>query len=396
MKVIHYDTIFNLKMKSLTFKFIMFVLIISFLSSTVSAKKILFYDVGAGGYSSSAEYSKFKNYLISNGYDVSSLSRGTLTKDALEKYDILIMQNLGGTLKIEEMSAILWFVMQRGGGLFIDGGSPAGMNQLSILFGITVDSAFLVDATDAIPAYNSNYNFIVDRFYDYPAMRSVIQGIDSVGFYQGHGLSVTGNANIIATGDVDTYSETLSFTSGSQPPIAAALLFGNGLVFVITDPDFLSDRYIDEFSNRQFGLNVVDWLGISVGTGQTGNTTQELQVIIGNLKLENEKYKQQTEQLTTEKKNLIAQNNQMSVELLDTTAELEKLKSEQIFGLTKTSWAIIIAGICIVIAALIISKRKKVSTKSDETLSELGYEIEEGKPSDLTDLGIDESELNKK
>ena len=375
-------------------RFVIFALIVSFLVSTASAKKILFYDVGAGSYSSTSGYSKFRSYLISNGHDISSLSKDILTRDKLKDYDILIMPNLGGSLKTEEMSAILWFVMQKGGGLFIVGGNPTGINQLSILFGITVDNAFLIDTTDPIPNDKKNNDFIVDRFYEYPTMRSIIQGITSIGFYQGYGLSVTGNVNIIATGDVDTYSETQSFTSGSQPPVAAALLFGNGLVFVITDTDFLSDSHIDdEFNNRQFGLNIVEWLGISSGLKQAGNTTQELQVIIGDLKLENEKYKRQAEQLTTEKENLISQNNQMSAELLETKSELEKMKSERIGPFTKTNWAIIIFGICIVIVALIVSKRKKAIPKSEETLAELGYELEEGKPEELTDLGVNESEL---
>jgi LPXTG-motif cell wall-anchored protein len=50
-------------------------------------------------------------------------------------------------------------------------------------------------------------------------------------------------------------------------------------------------------------------------------------------------------------------------------------------GLDRNNWAIIVLGVCILMAAIFYSKKKStdVKIKDEDILNELGYELEGGK-----------------
>ncbi|MDD5112037.1 MAG: hypothetical protein PHG85_05790 [Candidatus Altiarchaeota archaeon] len=357
------------------------------ISGGVSAKRILFYEVGSGGdYMIEGGYSKFKQELQSRGHDVASITQaGSLTKDKLQGYDVLIIQDLRTQFTIEDISSILWFVMQKGSGLFINGGDPNSANKLTIPFGTTMDTAILKDITTPIPGDTNNYDFLVNNFPAEDEFRVLHQGVIKIGFYQGSGIFLSGNARCISSGDGDTFSETGSFASGSRPCISSAALFGNGLVFVHTDPDFLTDRNIGNFDNKAFGMDIIDWLSMSREMTPPGNTTQEIAVIIGSLNLENKRLEAQVDQLSKEKSYLETTLNDITNQLTDATDKILKMESERIGPLTKTNWTILIFGLCILGAAFMLSKRKE--KKIHEEASELGYELGE----ELGDLSEESS-----
>ncbi|MCX6695168.1 MAG: hypothetical protein NTU61_02580 [Candidatus Altiarchaeota archaeon] len=352
------------------------------LTTAAEAKRVLFYEVGTGGdYTIESGYSDFAKELKNKGYDVASITKGELTKESLENYDMLIIPNMGKTLSTAEVSAIIEFVLQKGRAIYLAGAGPSA-NQITIPFGVTIDEGVLIDPTDQIPALNDRNSFTIDRFGEYPGMSTIRQGVTKIGFYQGSGIKVSGSARIIAQGNSDTYSDTGSFASGSYPPVAAAAIFGNGLVFMTSDADFLTNKYIGDYNNKRFGLNIIDWLSISE-SAQPGNSTQELQYIIAEKKLEIARLESQVKQLGDEKNSLLQQNSMLSRQLADTQQQVLDIQSGMIGPLSKTNWAIVALGVCVLFAAIIISKKKQVTpiattapVKDEDILNELGYELD--------------------
>lgn len=310
---------------------------------------------------------------------MASMTRGELTEDRLRDYDVLIISP-GKTIKTEELSVVLWFVLTKGGGLAILGGEPPTANQLTSPFGIIMDDGVLIDPTDTIPG-KDNKNFVIDRFSSMSGARVVRNGVTSLGFYDGHGLKISGNAWSVATGDTDTYSDTLSFTSGSKPPVAAASLLGNGLVFVLSDADMLSNDNIASYDNMRFGENIIDWLALTITPTGGDLSSEEIDLLLAELKLEKVWLEQERDKLTAEKNALELLNDMTGAELFDARNELEELKKGKLGPFTRSTWGVIIFGICILGAAILISRRgSKASPEADseKLLGELGYEFEEG------------------
>ncbi|MFH0860093.1 MAG: hypothetical protein V1921_02735 [Candidatus Altiarchaeota archaeon] len=375
-----------------------FTIIVSIiLSSSSSAARILFYEVSTPEtYKISSGLSKFAARLSDKGYEMASMTRGELSEDRLAEYDILIIHP-GKPLKTEELSAVLWFVLTKGGGVFILGGEPANANQIMSPFGMIMDDGILIDSTDTIPEEQIQ-NFIVDRFNLVPTSRVTIQGVSQLGFYKGHGLKLSGNSYAIATGDQDTYSDTLSFTSGSMPPIAGAAIFGNGLVFTLSDIDMLTDKYIDKYDNLQFGLNIVDWLSITVIPTTENVSNPEVEILIGELKLEKLRLEQQIDQFKAQIKVLEGENMLLTQEVASVNEELETIQKGKIGPFTRSNWAVIILGVCIFGGAIVASKRwKKKGDEGEELLGELGYEFEEPEKKEgaAEEPALEEEELDK-
>ncbi|MFH1403122.1 MAG: hypothetical protein ABIH11_02505 [Candidatus Altiarchaeota archaeon] len=378
-------------------------LVLTILSSHVSAARVLFYEVGtADEYKIEKGYSEFAKSLQSKGYTVASITRGELTKDSLANYDILVVQQIGKNLETAEISSIIWFVLQQGKGLFINGAGDGRANQLSIPFGVTVDSGILIDTEDQI-GENRNH-FTVNRFGEDPEIRTLKLGVTKVGVYGSNGFVLSGNTLCVLKGDDNTYSDTGSFPAGSSPCIAASSLFGDGVVFVLGDSDILSDKNIKSYNNKNFGLNIIDWLSIPSDPTPKNQSVQTLQIMIGELKLENAKLGNDIETLKTEKGTLEAQQVMLTDEVTQAKERIFTLENQMIGPFTKTNWAVIILGLCVIMAAVIISKKRAVVKPIDtDVLGELGYELEGGSAGiesppksgggdsledDLSDLGL--------
>jgi hypothetical protein len=353
------------------------VLAVYLMACGASAKRILFYEVGGGGYAIEGEYSKFADELKKK-YEVASIEKGEITKEKLENYDILIMQDLRKPLTTGEISAIIWFVLQKGRGLFINGGGQGQANQLTIPFGVTVDNGLLIDTSDMIPGLNDRNSFTINRFMTTNLGNTLQQGVSKTGFYKDGGLFLSGSATCIAAGNADTYSDTGSFAAGSEPCIAAASMFGGGLVFTMSDPDMLSNKYINDYNNKNLGTNVVDWLSISTENVSMENNTQELLIQIKEMRLENMRMTQQVKQLTEDKADLASRFSQANDQVAELQTKLEELEGGMIGPFNRQNWAIIVLGVLILLAAIIFSKKRgtEVKIKDEDILSELGYELD--------------------
>ncbi len=357
---------------------IILILVILLVTSTVSAKRVLFYEIGSGAYSIEKDYSKFAEELRNKGYEVASIEKGSLTKDKLENYDILVVQNLNKQLDTTEISSIIWFVLQKGRGLLINGGGQGKANQLTIPFGATVDTGILIDTSDMIPALNDRSSFTITRFEEDQSMAAIRRGVSKIGFYQDSGIILSGNSKCIATGNGDTYSDTGSFASGSQPCVASASLFGGGLVLTLSDADTLGNKYLNDYNNKNFGLNIMEWLSLATQEISVENDTNTLHLRIKELRLNNLKLEQELNRTQMEKDTLTNQLNTISLEMIDLTSQISELEEGMIGPFSRGNWAIIVLGVLILVAAIVYSKKKneKIANKEGDLLDELGYELE--------------------
>jgi len=361
------------------------ILAIYALSLDASAKKIVFYEAGSTQYTIQKDYSKLADELRKKNFEVATIEKGDITKDKLENYDILVIMNPSKQFTTDEITAIIWFVLQKGRGLLIQGGGQGKANQLTIIFGVTVDNGILIDAQNQIPALKDRSSFTIDNFKEYPLTRILKQGVSKIGIYKTSGLFVSGTSMCVAAGNPSTYSDTGSFSAGTQPCLAAASRFGGGLAFTLSDPNMLNNKYIEDYNNKAFGLNIIDWLGIPsevIPVDELNNTDYVLQ--IKDMRLQNMRMDQQVSQLMAEKKQVTDKYSQCSQQLEEVQTQLDESENSKIMGLDRQNWAIIVLGVCILMAAIFYSKKKStdVKIKDEDILNELGYELEGGKPAD--------------
>jgi len=345
--------------------------------SAATTKRILFYEVGtATPYKIDSGYSQFAEDLKKEGYDVASISRGSLDRKALENYDILVIQNLNRKLETQEVSAILWFVIQRGRGLFINGEGSGNANQLTIPFGVTIDDGTLIDVSDQIGG--NRKSFKVHRFYPQDGISVIVKDIKAITVSDARAFILSGDAKAIASGDEDTYSDTGSFAAGSMPVVSAATLFGDGLVFVHTDADTLSNARVGEDNNRKYGLNIINWLAISSQDFSISNDTENVEIEISRLKIKRQELENANTRLDTENTHILNQNSQLEIQISIAQARLAELEEGMVGPLNRDNWAILVLGLSILISAVIVSQRKKGGEVHEDVLSELGYEFDEG------------------
>jgi hypothetical protein len=145
----------------------------------------------------------------------------------------------------------------------------------------------------------------------------------------------------------------------------------------------LGNKYIEEYNNKNLGLNIVEWLSISTENVSMENSTQELQLQIKELRLNNLRLEQQVKQLTDERNDLTAKYTRANMQVSQLQQELLDLKGGMIGPFSKSNWAIIVLGVCILMAAIFYSRKKITETKvkDEDILNELGYELE-GSPKD--------------
>jgi len=354
-------------------------------SSHASAKKVLFYEISVPQqYTKDGGYSKLRDKLASSGHDIAAISQGKLSRETIRTYDVLIMHT-SKTLSTEEIATIVWFVSSEGGGILITGGSPQVANRLMPIFGMTLDEGTLIDATNSIGqaggGRKQNSHFVVKRLTTDNITRFIRSGVTNIGFYEGHGLILSSEAVWIAKGDSDTYSDTLSFPSGSEPPVVAASIFGNGLAVGLGDPDIISDNYIDSYDNMILAANIISWL-TTARTPKTSNISEvETEVIINTCNLERTRLETDKDNLLTEVEGLQGSVIRLTDELDACTFELDDLKHGKIGLFTRNQLAIILAGLMVLTAGIMFSRKRKSGKKEtikegEDILSELGYEFE--------------------
>ncbi|RLI90128.1 MAG: hypothetical protein DRO65_03365, partial [Candidatus Altiarchaeales archaeon] len=348
------------------------------------------------------DYTRLKAELEKRGYRVEKIDI-PITREVLESRnpDVLVIAGLKEPLTAQELAAVLEFVMYKGKGLFVVGGweakskglSPA--NQIVIPFGVMLDSAPLEDEKNPVVESskiltNRKY-FVIKRFNRKdPTIKSVVYGVRELAFFEGPGIILPeGYDNtlikVVANGSYDAYSpQSIHFQKGSMPPIAVAALVGRGLVFVLSDDDMLSDKYTDpakyNYDNIRFAANIIDWLRTKSVTGQLPSEISELQLIIGQMKVEMENMNTTLKEKDKKIAELQSQVTNLNGLLSICEEENNRLKSQTdpVLGISYTNWGIILIGLCILIFMIVkFGKSKAKEKETEETEEELGYEFEE-------------------
>lgn len=376
--------------------FLCALLVFLLIGSVSSVKRVLFYETKAS-FKTDTQYSKFKEELERRGYIVSKLEI-ELSKEILERNnpDVLVLPGLSSSLTPTEKAAVFEYVMQKGKGLFICGGTPPA-NELSIPFGMTIDEAPLEDETDAIENDKEKFSLsYADNFVSNPSTKAILQGVAQLGFFGGSGIALSGSAKPVIIGDRDTYapkSPTGMFPKGSKPPIAAAAIVGNGLVFLLSDGDMLSNTYLDKYpsyDNLKFGANIVDWLSISMKATENASL-DDLRVMIGNIQQENSRLNETISSLKKEKEELIKEKQRLTSELEIANEKIKEMEKQSFFGVKYWIWALVLIGVGILVLSIVVAKKVK---KIPRKFSQLGYEFgkkekekEEGKEEEPLEIG---------
>jgi hypothetical protein len=204
-------------------------------------------------------YSKLGDILKGAGIANASMSTGEIDQGKLSPYEIVVYHpSPERPLKEHEISALVWFVAQHGGALFVHGGTPAIVNPLIEIFGISIDGSTLVDSTSSMEEAVGARKFLLSRFPPSAASAKGQDEIKSIGFYGGAPLILTSDAKAIVTGDDDCYSDNGLYSLGSFPPVAAIAYFGRGVVLVKTDRTIFSNGNIEDYDNAAWAGLIFD------------------------------------------------------------------------------------------------------------------------------------------
>lgn len=198
-------------------------------------------------------FSKLVNSLKEGGMLVASMSSGEITREKLSSYEIVVLHpSPERPFEESEISALVWFVAQDGGALFVHGGDAKIVNPLIEIFGVSTDSSNLVDASSAMEGSADGRKFVLTRFPPAASFDMAAENIESIGFYGGAPLALSSDAAPIATGDEDCYSDNGLYSIGSLPPVAAAAFFGRGMVLAKNDRAIFNNENIEMYHNMKW------------------------------------------------------------------------------------------------------------------------------------------------
>ncbi|MEA3255465.1 MAG: hypothetical protein U9Q22_06490 [Candidatus Altiarchaeota archaeon] len=386
----------------ITLSLLVSILLVSSMAGIVSAgNSVLFYERAVlEDYKVGSKYSQFNNELENAGYEVDPLEL-ELTDDALKMYnpDVLVIPNLASDLTLDELTTLFEFVTKEGKGLFICGATPS-VNKFTIPLGMRVDEGgdhILEDESNRIRDMSTG-NLVEDKATFYidiplerpdPAVRALTRGITKLHFFGGNGIYVFGNAKTIIKGDEDTYSpKSLIFPKRTSPPIAAYVKLGNGTVFLLSDPDMLSNEYLDtakyRHNNMKFGVNIIDWLSTPFPATDDNDVSTTMKMF----KTEITDLTRTLNSLQNNNKNLTSRMSQLESEKRGLQQRVDELEANHFMWFDYPTWAIILLALCILVAALVIMKRGKPGGEGEKGGAGLGYEFGEMNPED-SEFGLD-------
>jgi hypothetical protein len=363
------------------------VLLISLMMSVSAATKVYFFQKTSGTYTLAADYKDFGGRLREMGYEVEVLGTG-LSKEALNTYrvDILVVPNLGADLTSDEMTALYQFVMDDGKGVFIIGGTPSA-NKITTPMGMRVVEDPLEDGANQVIDKSTGLR-ITDKAtfsIDLPAAKtdlavnSITKGVSTVNVFGGNGIYVFGKARgVVFAGDTANSPKSLYFPPGSNPPVAAYVKLGKGMVFFLSDPDMLIGKNMDSTKyrgeNLKLATNAVDWLS----TPSTDDfSDDQMDDIIKSLRVENMNMNRTISSLSATEKNLTAQLATQKTTNSDLTDTLTSCQSTKFMGFDYLIWAILGAGVLVAVSLFFAMKKKKGGKKSKKDGSgEFGYEFD--------------------
>jgi hypothetical protein len=309
--------------------FVATLLLLTFLCASASAEdvKVLFFEATIPHASTTFSdeptgFSKLADSLRANGMLVASMSSGEINRQKLSPYEIVVVHSSPERpFKKSEVSAFIWFVANHGGALFVHGGEAKVANQLTEVFGISMDESNLLDASSAFEGTTDGKQFVLTRFPASVDSDPSDEKIEKIGFYGGPPLILSKGAVPIVTGDDDCYSDNGRYSIGSEPPVAAAVFFGRGAIFLKTDREIFSNAHIGSYHNSEWADLVFQRLAnIRQSAPARDESLQSLRLSVAALSKQRKGWVQEREKFKTDLEAAFAQKEEVS-------GELEKAKS---------------------------------------------------------------------
>jgi hypothetical protein len=377
------------------------------LAGYATAANIYFYQAKTSGdYLISSGYSAFKDKLKENGHEINDLQAG-LSRESLNQVnpepDLLVIPNMGTDLTAEETTAIFEFVIKKGKGVLLCGATPS-TNKLTIPLGMMTSTDLLEDDVNRVRDVATGL-LVVDKttfFIDLPSERpdlvisSLTRGVNTLDIFSAGGIYLFGNSKgVIFGGEGVNTPKALTFPKKSNPPLASYIQLGKGWVFLLSDPDMLSNNNLNSakyrHDNLKFGVNIVEWL-LQPATDPT-LSEDEIDNIVRSLNTEIKDLNRTINYQETEKAQL---NNQ----IITLTAEKDSL-AEQVTNLSQNSflgfkyeiWAMGVLSLCLLLTVGVVLKKNKKAAKMEK--GDLGYEFDDKEFGAETDVGKGEGKIKE-
>jgi hypothetical protein len=371
------------------------VLLTSLMTGVSAGAKVYFFQktsgttgpaAASGTYTLSSDYKLFGDRLREMGYDVSELRSG-LTREALSTYgvDVLILTPLTSDLTSEEMSAVYKFAMDDGKGVFIIGATPSASKITTPMGMMVVEDALedevnqvLDKATGLRIADKTTFSIDLPATKTDLAVNSITKGVSTVNVFGANGIYRFGKSRgVILAGDAANSPKSLYFPKGSNPPVAAYVKLGRGMVFFLSDPDMLTNKYMDaskyRSDNLKLATNVVDWLS----TPSTEDLSDDqMEDLIKSLNVEKMSLNRTINSLNLKEKNMTSQITNLTSIKNDLSDSLAGCQNTKLLGLEYIIWAIIFAGVLVAVSLFFAMKKKGRGKKSKKEGGELGYEFD--------------------
>ena len=279
-------------------------------------------------------FSKLADSLREDGMLVASMSSGEISREKLSPYAVVVVHpSAERPFSEREVSALVWFVAKKGGALFVHGGDAEISNPLTEMFGISMDTSNLLDASSAIDGSTDGKQFVLTRFPASADSDPLDEKIESIGFYGGGPLILSKDAIPIVTGDDDCYSDNGLYSIGAMPPVAAAVFFGRGAIFLKSDRSVFSNANIESYNNTEWAKLVFQRLAnIQQAAPVREASLKGLRMNVGALSMkqkallqESKKIKLDLETAYEEKKELENELGKANALSAEQTAELNQL-----------------------------------------------------------------------
>ena len=248
-----------------------------------------------------ANYRMLKTVLEGEGYVVDELDTGPVAYESLRGYDVFILPDVELELSIAEVEAMVQYLNNAGGILIIGEWKgahlPDSVSKLSEVAGIKFDDTIVFDPDDYYQTLSWPIIHTIDTDH------GIGNGVSEFAMYAGSSLIVSGSAVPIAWGDSNTYVEdpagdgqapdgditaarpmavTLqSLPQGEEIVTLASSKFavasGEARLVCIGDSDLWKTEGsdwsgydpIENYSNKQLLINVVNWLAARVSPPST-------------------------------------------------------------------------------------------------------------------------------
>jgi hypothetical protein len=230
-----------------------------------------------------AGYSQLAQLLRGEDMLIASMSTGEITREKLMPYEIVVLHcSPERPLHNKEVSALVWFVAQEGGILFVNGGDSRIVNPLTEIFGVSMDASNLIDSSSAMEGDSTGRKFTLTNFSKNAEFKD--DEIKTIGFYGGSALVLSEDAAPIVSGDEDCYSEDGFYSIDSFPPVAAVAYLGPGVVVVKSDRAMMNNENIQQYQNEQWAQMIFTHLAAAHENAlKRDESILGLQARVGNL-----------------------------------------------------------------------------------------------------------------